>query len=342
MTSVNDKSIDLIITSPPYPMIEMWDELFFEINPGIKEFFGKHNFYDAFNLMHEELNKTWKECERVLKDGGLICINIGDATRTLNKNFQLWSNHTIINYYFIHQLKLHPLPVILWRKSTNKPNKFMGSGMLAPNAYVTLEHEYILIFRKGNKRIVNDNINRYQSAYFWEERNNWFSDIWFDLKGIKQNTNGNSEEIRERSGAFPLELAYRLINMYSIYHDTILDPFWGTGTSSIAAMISKRNSIGYELNKYFTSIFENTFKRIKNISHTNNTERYLRHIEFIEGRKEKPKHKNIHYGFDVITSQEKQIKFSSIITANDVNKDTYEIKYIDYKFDVERQTNLLF
>lgn len=158
---------DLIVTSPPYPMIEMWDEIFFYMNHQIKDFFNRKDYKTAFQLMHEELNKTWKECFRVLKEGGIIAINIGDATRTLNKNFQLFTNHVKI-IEFMQSLGMQSLPPIIWRKTSNKPNKFMSSGMLSVNTYVTLEHEYILIFRKGNKRNFNkeETIRRKKSAFF--------------------------------------------------------------------------------------------------------------------------------------------------------------------------------
>src|SRR5690554_4953442 len=229
MSSLNDNTIDLIVTSPPYPMIQMWDSVMYTFNPEIEKEMEKYNGVNAFNLMHIELDKVWSECYRVLKDGGFACINIGDATRTLNGNFALYSNHSRIIKSFL-KLGFNNLPNILWRKQTNAPNKFMGSGMLPAGAYVTLEHEWILIFRKGDKRVFKselEKLERRKSAYFWEERNVWFSDIW-DFKGVKQrleNTNG-----RERSAAFPIELPYRLINMFSLRNDTILDPFVGTGT----------------------------------------------------------------------------------------------------------------
>ena len=128
----------------------------------------------------------------------------------------------------------------------------MGSGMLPAGAYVTLEHEFILILRKGNKRnfvTEADKKRRKQSAFFWEERNLWFSDVWEDLKGTKQNN--IAKEIRERSGAFPFELPYRIINMFSVKEDAILDPFLGTGTTMAAAMATGRNSIGVEIDKNF-------------------------------------------------------------------------------------------
>ena len=133
-----------------------------------------------------------------------------------------------------------------------RPNKFMGSGMLPAGAYATLEHEYILILRKGNKREFKskeDKLRRQQSAFFWEERNVWFSDIWEDLKGTKQNN--IDKHIRERSGAYPFELPYRIINMFSLRGDTVLDPFLGTGTTTLACMATARNSIGYEVNPNF-------------------------------------------------------------------------------------------
>jgi DNA modification methylase len=188
MKRIEDESVDLIVTSPPYPMIEMWDEMFFNSNPDIRHEFDNSKYMNAFKLMHEELSKVWMECRRVLKEGGVICINIGDATRSFNKNFQLYSNHTIINKLFM-DMGLKPLPIILWRKTSNKPNKFMGSGMLPNNAYVTLEHEYILVFRKGEKRKFNSkNKDRYESAYFWEERNKHL-DFIKEKKEIKHKNN---------------------------------------------------------------------------------------------------------------------------------------------------------
>src|SRR5206468_5334175 len=103
--------------------------------------------------------------------------------------FILYPNHVRIASHLV-RLGFNPLPAILWRKQTNAPNKFMGSGMFPPGAYVTLEHEYVLIVRKGDKRAFDSEVirsRRRESAFFWEERNDWFSDVWFDLKGTGQN-----------------------------------------------------------------------------------------------------------------------------------------------------------
>lgn len=77
-----DNSIDLVVTSPPYPMIEMWDEILGEQNPNILESL-ENEPEKAFEMMHQELDKVWKECFRVIKPGGFLCVNIGDATRTI-------------------------------------------------------------------------------------------------------------------------------------------------------------------------------------------------------------------------------------------------------------------
>ena len=144
MEYIADESVALIVTSPPYPMIQMWDEIFSSQNKKIAHALSNGEGVLSFELMHKELDKVWDEIYRVLKTGGFACINIGDATRTIAGNFCLYPNHSRILQY-IQQSGFSILPDILWRKQTNAPNKFMGSGMLPAGAYVTLEHEYILI-----------------------------------------------------------------------------------------------------------------------------------------------------------------------------------------------------
>ena len=87
--------------------------------------------------MHQVLDGVWHEIGRILVPGGIVCINIGDATRTIQSQFRLYANHARIIRCF-HQMGFHQLPTIIWRKTTNEPNKFMGSGMLPPGAYVTI------------------------------------------------------------------------------------------------------------------------------------------------------------------------------------------------------------
>lgn len=154
------------------------------------------------------------------------------------------------------------LPDIHWRKQSNAPNKFMGSGMFPAGAYVTYEHEYILVFRKGGKRVFKgaEKALRQKSAFFWEERNVWFSDLW-DIKGTSQIITA-AKASRDRSAAFPFEIPYRLINMYSAEGDTVLDPFAGLGTTTLAAIASNRNSLGVEIDEDIAAL------AIENISGT--------------------------------------------------------------------------
>jgi len=253
MKAVTDQSIDLVVTSPPYPMIEMWDDTFAGQSKKVAAALGDREGNQAFEAMHQVLDRVWDEVVRVLKPGGFACINIGDATRTIGERFKLYPNHARI-LSCLYAKGLSPLPAILWRKQSNAPNKFMGSGMLPAGAYVTLEHEYVLILRKGDKREFerpDEKAARRKSAVFWEERNLWFSDVWMDLKGARQEM--LDKKVRERSGAFPFELPYRLINMYSVAGDTVLDPFSGAGTTMAAAMVAARNSIGFELEADFSA-----------------------------------------------------------------------------------------
>jgi DNA modification methylase len=244
---------------------------------------------------------------RVLAPGGFLCINIGDATRTIGTRFRLYSNHSRITSCCT-ALGFDALPVILWWKPTNAPNKFMGSGMLPAGAYVTLEHEYLLIFRKGGKRefgSVADKERRYESAYFWEERNTWFSDTW-DLKGLRQEMNAG-KELRERSAAYPFELPYRIINMYSVQGDTVLDPFLGTGTSMLASIASMRNSMGIEIEGELGAMIADLVTGCRERVNEMLLDRLRRHDDFVRERTMmgKPlKYANNFHGFPVMTRQE--------------------------------------
>ena len=286
LQKIEDCSVDLVFTSPPYPMIEMWDNIFSLQNRAIKEALDEKMGMKAFELMHKILDGVWDELYRVVKEGGFACINIGDATRTINGDFTLYPNHIRILQYLVG-CGFTPLPCILWRKQTNAPNKFMGSGTLPAGAYVTLEHEYILILRKGSKRNFGsefDKKRRRESAIFWEERNNWFSDVWFDVKGTLQNL--KDKVTRLRSGAFPFELVYRIINMYSVKGDLILDPFLGTGTTTIASMVSARNSIGFEIDDTLDAIITDATNDLPKVGNLYIANRIKRHLDFIETRKQ--------------------------------------------------------
>ncbi len=329
MREVESNSVNLVITSPPYPMIEMWDDMFGKMNNEIKDVLMTNRGNIAFELMHKELDRVWTECYRVLKDGGILCVNIGDAVRTIEKDFILFPSHSRI-ISFCSKLNFSNLPNIIWRKTTNAPNKFMGSGMYPPGAYVTLEHEYILIFRKGKKRefkLNDEKRRRQESAYFWEERNSWFSDVWFGLQGTRQKL--EDKKIRNRSAAYPFELAIRLLLMFSIKGDTVLDPFLGTGTTMAAAMFAGRNSIGFEIEKSFLSAINSKIGEVKDLSCRFLRERITGHRDFLESREGiKPAgYSNIFYDIPCISRQERKMKFHTIESVDKKKSSAYLVKY---------------
>ncbi len=335
MVEIDDQSVQLVVTSPPYPMIEMWDELFSEMDRQIGRAIKQEKGYEAYEKMHCLLDQVWKQLARVLSPGGIACINIGDAVRSIGGRFSLFANHARI-IAGMQNLGFDLLPTIIWRKPTNSPTKFMGSGMLPPSAYATLEHEFILVFRKGGARqfkTSEDKERRRISAFFWEERNKWFTDVWLGLTGTDQTLNGT--QTRKRSAAFPLELAYRLINMYSIQGDLVLDPFLGTGTTMEAAMAAGRNSLGIESDPSFKSLI---LQRISGVPETANVighNRLDNHIQFTRERqmlKGPLKHWNSFYDFAVVTSQETGLRIPFIKSITYLNDNRFKISH-EYRQD---------
>ncbi len=239
MEELANESVHLIVTSPPYPMIELWDDLFSKMG------------CPDFHSMHVYLAQVWSECYRVLVDGGIACINIGDALRKIDDTFQLYPNHVKVIEH-CEALGFITLPYILWKKPTKRANAFLGSGFIPPNAYVTQDCEFILLFRKGQTRpFPPKDLIRYASHYTIGERNAWFTQIW-QLPGARQ----RNRQISRRIAAFPEEIAYRLIRMFSVIGDTVVDPFVGTGTTMKVAMDTHRNSVGYEIDEKLIPVIE--------------------------------------------------------------------------------------
>lgn len=224
MNELEDASVQLVVTSPPYPMILKWDKIFGSVD---------------FDKQHELLNKVWAEVYRILIPGGIFCLNIGDATRTIDKNFCCYPNYakTMTNCV---DVGFNPLIPIFWKKISNRPNSFMGSGFLPPNAYVSQDCEYIAIFRKGAlRKFKPKDQNRLNSILTKGERDLWFRQIW-EIPGVKG---------ARKTSVFPREIPYRLIRMFSVIGDTVVDPFCGVGTTLKVAMNLNRKAVGYEINK---------------------------------------------------------------------------------------------
>ena len=342
LEGVEDHSVDLVVTSPPYPMIQMWDDQFTAADPLVGEALDRSNCAVAFERMHQCLDPVWKALYRVLKPGAIACINIGDATRSINSHFQLFANHARVISCFL-SMGFEQLPTIIWRKPTNAPTKFMGSGMLPPGAYVTLEHEYILIFRNGGKRAFpqyHEKQARHDSAYFWEERNIWFSDVWTDLRGTAQllDRYGN----RQRSGAFPLELPYRLINMFSLKGEMVLDPFLGTGTTMLASMCAARSSLGFEIDAAMQPVILEKMATAFETSRLLVRERLQSHAIFVHERSKSRgplKYVNPHHGVAVMTRQEEDLCLLRIKNLQYASNNRFKVVYSDTAKDPGPQTD---
>lgn len=330
MDGVPHESVDLVVTSPPYPMVEMWDGLFSRLNSRIGTMVRDGRASEAFELMHGELDKVWSNCYWSLKEGGIACIVIGDATRTADGVFTLFSNHSRILSYCL-SIGFKALPGILWRKQSNKPNKFMGSGMLPAGAYPTLEHEHILIMRKGGLRrfrTVKERADRRRSAFFWEERNIWFSDVWEGIKGERQSSGEGSP--RCRNASFPLEIARRLILMFSSQSDTVLDPFMGSGTTAVAAAECGRNSMGYEIEPYFASSLAERLEGAADEALfyvSGRLDGHRKHVERNGASGGIFRHTNARYGFPVTTSQEVGIEIPVLRSVRRVGEYLFEADY---------------
>jgi modification methylase len=229
LETVDDASVDLVLTSPPYPMVPQWDEQFRAVGA------------TTHGAMLRVLADAWRACHRALVPGGILAVVVGDALRRGDDGFRLWANHaaTLVD---AERAGFRPLPYVLWKKPTNRPNAYLGSGFLPPNAYVTLDCEFVLLFRKGEpRRFPPHDARREASRFSRAERDRWFSQVWDDVRGARQGGPLG------RTGAFPPALAERLVRMFSVVGDTVLDPFAGTGTTLWAAASLGRAAVGVEL-----------------------------------------------------------------------------------------------
>jgi len=296
-------SVELVVTSPPYPMIELWDDTFTAMDPAVGEALAAGDGAAAFEGMHRLLDAAWDEVVRVLAPGGIAVVNVGDATRSVDGAFERYPNAARITAAMTDR-GLRALPDIVWRKPTNGPAKFVGS-MRPPNAYVTLEHEAILVFRNGDPRQPPAD-RRARSAYFFEERNEWFSDLW-SIQGDRQDRDRPG---RDRAAAYPLAIPYRLVNMYSVQGDTVLDPFCGTGTTLVAATVSARHSIGVDHDRALLGTVRDRATDAPTIAAERGAARLADHAAFVADRRdagEEPGYVAEHYDTRVVTARERGI-----------------------------------
>ena len=237
MSELKDRSVHLIITSPPY-----WQ---------LKDY-GTDNqigFNDRYENYINNLNLVWSECYRVLHDGCRLCINIGDqfARSVYYGRYKVIPIHSEI-IRFCETVGFDFMGQIIWQKQTTMNTSgggaVMGSFPYPRNGIVKLDFEYILLFKKqGNapKPTLEQKDNAVMTN---EEWNTYFNGHWC-FSGAKQD---------KHLAMFPEELPARLIKMFSFPNEIILDPFLGSGTTSLVAKKLNRNSIGYEINPEFIPI----------------------------------------------------------------------------------------
>ncbi len=239
MTELADKSIQLVITSPPYWQLK-------DYGNG-----GQIGFDDTYENYINNLNLVWNECYRVLEDGCRLCINIGDqfARSVYYGRYKIIPIRTEI-IKFCETVGFDYMGAIIWQKvttcNTTGGATIMGSFPYPRNGIIKIDYEFILIFKKpGTSKKVSENVKK-KSKLTTEEWNQYFTGHW-NIPGEKQNGH---------LAMFPEEIPKRLIKMFSFVEDTILDPFLGSGTTSLAAKNLERNSIGYEINADFISVIK--------------------------------------------------------------------------------------
>jgi DNA modification methylase len=237
MKLLADNSVHLIITSPPYWQLKDY---------GHESQIG---FHDSFEAYINNLNMAWQECVRVLHPGCRLCINIGDqfARAILYGRYKLISIQSEI-IRFCETMGCDYMGTIIWQKCTTVNTTggatIMGSFPYPRNGIVKIDYEYILLFKKPGRPPTVSAEAREQSQLTTKEWNRYFYGHW-NFSGEKQD---------RHLAAFPEELPRRLIRMFSFVGETVFDPFAGSGTTSLAAKHTGRNSIAYELNADFLPI----------------------------------------------------------------------------------------
>jgi site-specific DNA-methyltransferase (adenine-specific) len=239
MSELKDESVHLVITSPPYWQLKDY---------GTDDQIG---FNDSYESYINNLNLVWKESFRVLHKGCRLCINIGDqfARSVYYGRYKVIPIRTEI-IKFCETISLDYMGAIIWQKVTTTNTTggatIMGSFPYPRNGILKLDYEFILVFKKiGTAPIVSEG-NKALSKLTTEEWNTYFQGHW-NFGGAKQDSH---------IAMFPEELPKRLIKMFSFVGDTILDPFLGSGTTSLAAKNLNRNSVGYEINSEFIPVIK--------------------------------------------------------------------------------------
>jgi len=238
MPGLEPQSVHLVLTSPPY-----WTLKVYRDSEGL---LGHVEDYDQFL---QELDKVWKQCFQALVPGGrLICV-VGDVCLSRREN---GGRHTVVPLHssiqeYCRKLGFDNLAPIIWHKISNAAYEVEGGSTFLgkpyePNSVIKNDIEFILMERKPGGYRTPDISTKVLSVISAENHKKWFQQIWSGVTGAST---------KHHPAPYPLELAERLVRMFSFVGDTVLDPFMGTGTTTVAAAKWGRNSIGFEIDRHY-------------------------------------------------------------------------------------------
>lgn len=248
MTGLKSESVHLVLTSPPYWTLKEYRDVEGQL--------GHVSDYEQFL---DDLDAAWQQCFDALVPGGrLICV-VGDVCLSRRKNK---GRHTVVPLHAAIQERCRVigydnLSPIIWNKIANAVYEVEGGGGFLgkpyePNAVIKNDIEFILMERKPGGYRSPDLSARILSVISEENHHQWFQQIWNGLTGAST---------KRHPAPYPMELAERLIRMFSFVGDTVLDPFSGTGTTSVAAALWGRNSIGFEIDNTYLKYAANRFSK---------------------------------------------------------------------------------
>lgn len=249
-----DSSVHLIVTSPPYWTLKRY-----------REFDGQMGHVEDYDGFLAELDRVWTHCFRLLVPGGrLVCV-VGDVCLSRRKNA---GEHTVVPLHASIQehcraIGFSNLAPIIWHKIANAVYEASGNGggflgkPYEPNSVIKNDIEFILMERKPGGYRSPSLATRILSVIPEDKHRLWFQQIWSGVTGAST---------KLHPAPYPLDLAERLVRMFSFVGDTVLDPFLGTGTTCVAAAKSGRNSVGVELDpEYFELAQGRIAKDTKNL-----------------------------------------------------------------------------
>jgi DNA modification methylase len=245
MPDLQPQSVHLVVTSPPYWTLKEYNRTE-----------GQLGYVAVYEDFLSEVDKVWPRCFEALAPGGrLVCV-VGDVCLSRRQN---GGRHTVVPLHASIQERCRAigfdnLAPIIWHKISNAQLEATGNGAsflgkpYEPNGVIKNDVEFILMQRKPGGYRTPDLATKILSVIPERSHREWFQQIWTGLTGAST---------RHHPAPYPLELASRLVRMFSFVGDTVLDPFLGTGTTSLAAALAGRNSIGYEIDPTYLSYAHN-------------------------------------------------------------------------------------